>query len=130
MEQMIRLVCGMLLCMGANIGLGVANADIKKEFDKTTLANGIKKATAVAISLVMLYCAGVYCLPEIRLIEINGEMLTIVDGLGAIFYAAIGLYGGEALGKVLKVFNLKSKIQEPEVALTIPEETAFDESVG
>lgn len=128
--EMMKLVCGLLLCMGANISLGVANADIKKEFDKETLVNGIKKAIAVVVALVMLYCAGVYCLPEVKLFEFNGELLTIVDALEAIFYAAIVLYGGEALVKVLKVFNLKSKVQEPEVVATIPEETAFEESVG
>ena len=130
MEQMTKLVCGLLLCMGANISLGIACADIKKEFCKTTLLNGIKKSVAVVIALVMLYSAGVYCLPDFKLFEVNGELLTIVDALVAIFYAAIMLYGGDALGKLVKAFNLKSNVKEPEVALTIPEETAFDESVG
>lgn len=128
--EMMKLVCGLLLCMGANISLGVASADIKKEFDKETLVNGIKKAIAVVIALVMLYSAGTMCLPEVKLFEFNGELLTIVDALESIFYVAIVWYGSEALFKVAKVLNLKSKIQEPEIVATIPEETAFEESVG
>lgn len=128
--EMLKLVCGLLLCMGANISLGIACADIKKEFNKETLLNGIKKALAVVAGLVMLYCAGTMCLPEFKLFELNGEMLTIVDALGSIFYAAILLYGGEALIKLVKVFNLKSKIEEAAIVATVPEVTELDESVG
>lgn len=99
--------------MLANIFLGASLAQIKEEFNKNTLINGIFKAGCIIIGF--LFMIGAASLTEdIVVATINGMDMNLIEGMRAIVIAGIILYSGKDLVKLASLFNLKTKIETKE----------------
>lgn len=107
LKHLLLLVTALVMLMGANVLLGAVVAGLKKNFDKEVLKDGIKKALAIALALVMVYIAGL-CLPDIKLVEYKNEVLTIIDALDASFLAGIIVYAGKVFKNIFTLFTVKT----------------------
>lgn len=105
--DMIKLVIGLLCVMSANILLGCTIANIKKEFNKGVLFNGILKAGMLILSSVLVYICGVLN-PNITAIEINGKMLSLIEGVKLIMTTGIIYYGALSLNKIALTLKVPS----------------------
>jgi len=90
--QIVRIACGLILLMISNIFLGSIEAWLNGQFDKKKLLQGVIKAFVVAISMCLVYIAGLLN-TEVITIDINGEVVNLITGVnliltgGAIWYA-------------------------------------------
>lgn len=104
--EMVKIAFALLLLIGANILLGSTNAFMARQFDKTKFINGIIKGSVIAVSIVMVYAAGLL-IPNIVIMQIDGQNVTLVMALGMLFVAAIIAYGQEDIGKIATFFKTK-----------------------
>ena len=132
MEQFMelsKLVLALVMFMGANVLFGAQIASLKLEYDKTVLANGIKKHAATALGIVMMYVGGL-CLPNMTF-DLFGAQVTVIDGLNTLFTLAIALYVAKALKNLATLLGVSSNNKvDTVVEVTAPEVTELDESVG
>ena len=125
LKHLLLLVTALVMLMGANVLLGAIIADLKMTFNKEVLRKGVKKAVAFALALVMVYVAGL-CLPDIKLVEYEGEMVTIIDALDASFFVGFGVYAVKVFKNFYTLFTVKTSTNSNPFE-SIPDETGLEE---
>ena len=111
---MFKLVMALIGTMLANIFLGASLAQIKSEFNKKILINGIFKAGCIIIGFLLMI-GSAYLSEDIIVASLNGNDMNLLEGMRAIVIAGIILYGGNDLIKLASLFNIKTIIETKEV---------------
>lgn len=112
MNDMIKIIIGLVCVIFANILLGAKLADLKNEFSWSKLWAGLFKSVCIVIAVCLMYVCSYYN-PNIMVANINGINVNLITGMKAIFIAGIALYGFQDLNKLQKLLKTKVDIQEP-----------------
>ncbi len=108
---MWKIIVGLMAVMLANIFLGMTLAELKKEFNKDNLYNGIFKAGCILVSCFFMYSCALLN-PEIMVANINGIEVNLIEGMKLLFTAGIILYGGKDLMKLRDLLKISTKVED------------------
>lgn len=99
----------MALFMIVNIllGSGIAIVDGTKQFDKTIFFRGCLKALIIGLSIVALNYAGTF-VPDMVVITLNGENLTVSAALLLIIDGAIITYAYKSFTNLYKLLRIET----------------------
>lgn len=117
MPEIVTVVLSLICLMIANIIMGKKLADFKNEYNKEKLVNGISKAGFSLLGLALVYISALVCPMDVA--EINGEMVTTLNGAVILLKIANVLYGCKVLVKIkdllmvnITVNSLSDKIEK------------------
>ena len=108
MPEFFKIIISLTCLMIANIVIGTKLADLKQEFNKEKLVNGISKALFTLIGLGLIYASTVVF--PMNVADINGEMVTTLTGTTILLKAANLIYAGKVLLKIKDIFSLNIPI--------------------
>lgn len=113
---MVNHAIMMALFMIVNIllGSGVAIVDGTKQFDKTIFFRGCLKALIIGLSIVALNYAGTF-VPDMVVITLNGENLTVSAALLLIVDGAIITYAYKSFTNLYKLLRIETAINVEQV---------------
>lgn len=97
--NIVNIAIGLVLLMSGNILLGSTEAGLNGEFNLEKFIKGIVKAVAVALTLVLIYTAGVLN-PEVIQIDLNGSSVNLVDGVNLLLTYWAWIYAKEVFKKL------------------------------
>lgn len=109
MNNMIKIIIGLVCVIFANILLGAKLADLKNEFSWSKLWAGLFKSVCIIIAVCLMYICSYYN-PDIMVANINGINVNLITGMEAIFIAGIALYGFQDLNKLQQLLKTKVNI--------------------
>ena len=106
----------MALFMIVNIllGSGISIVDGTKQFDKTIFFRGCLKALIIGMSIVALNYAGTF-VPDMVVITLNGENLTVSAALLLIVDGAIITYAYKSFTNLYKLLRIETAINVEQV---------------
>lgn len=106
----------MALFMIVNIllGSGIAIVDGTKQFDKTIFFRGCIKALIIGLSIVALNYAGTF-VPDMVVITLNGENLTVSAALLLIIDGAIITYAYKSFTNLYTLLRIETAIKVEQV---------------
>lgn len=99
--QIVRIACGLVLLMVGNILLGSIEAWLNQQFDRKKFLQGVIKAVVVALSLCLVYIAGLLNM-EVITVDINGENVNLITGINLVLTLSAGWYAKEFFVKLGK----------------------------
>ncbi|TCX51913.1 MULTISPECIES: hypothetical protein [unclassified Dehalobacter] len=103
---LVKIALSLVLLICANILLGSMNAILARQFDKTKFVNGLLKGLVVALAILLVYVAGLL-VPNIVIMQIDGQDVTLVMALSMLLVASLLFYGKENIGKIASFINAK-----------------------
>ena len=109
MPEFFAVIISLICLMIANIIIGTKLADLKDEFNKEKLVNGISKAIFTLIGLGLIYGSTVVF--PMNVAEINGEMVTTLSGATILLKGANLVYAGKVLMKIKDIFMLNIPVE-------------------
>ena len=109
MPEFFKIIISLICLMVANIVIGTKLADLKQEFNKEKLVNGISKALFTLIGLGLIYASTIVF--PMNVADINGEMVTTLTGTTILLKAANLIYAGKVLLKIKDIFSLNIPIE-------------------
>jgi len=109
--QILKIAGGLILLMVSNIFLGSIDAWLNGQFDKKKLIQGVIKAFVVAVSMCLVYIAGLLNM-EVITIDINGEVVNLITGVNLILTASAIWYAKEVFTKLATFIKGKISIGE------------------
>lgn len=119
MNNMIKIIIGLVCVIFANILLGAKLADLKNEFSWSKLWAGLFKSICIIIAVCLMYICSYYN-PDIMVANINGINVNLITGMEAIFIAGIALYGFQDLNKLQQLLKTKVNIDNEQEDGEIP----------
>lgn len=119
MNNMIKIIIGLVCVIFANILLGAKLADLKNEFSWSKLWAGLFKSVCIIIAVCLMYICSYYN-PDIMVANINGINVNLITGMEAIFIAGIALYGFQDLNKLQQLLKTKVNIDNEQEDGEIP----------
>lgn len=119
MNNMIKIIIGLVCVIFANILLGAKLADLKNEFSWSKLWAGLFKSVCIIIAVCLMYICSYYN-PDIMVANINGINVNLITGMEAIFIAGIALYGFQDLNKLQQLLKTKVNIENEQEDGEIP----------
>lgn len=119
MNNMIKIIIGLVCVIFANILLGAKLADLKNEFSWSKLWAGLFKSICIIIAVCLMYICSYYN-PDIMVANINGINVNLITGMEAIFVAGIALYGFQDLNKLQQLLKTKVNIDNEQEDGEIP----------
>lgn len=119
MNNMIKIIVGLVCVIFANILLGAKLADLKNEFSWSKLWAGLFKSICIIIAVCLMYICSYYN-PDIMVANINGINVNLITGMEAIFIAGIALYGFQDLNKLQQLLKTKVNIDNEQEDGEIP----------
>lgn len=119
MNNMIKIIIGLVCVIFANILLGAKLADLKNEFSWSKLWAGLYKSICIIIAVCLMYICSYYN-PDIMVANINGINVNLITGMEAIFVAGIALYGFQDLNKLQQLLKTKVNIDNEQEDGEIP----------
>lgn len=111
MPQILIYVLCAAIAIVANILLGGAIADFKREWDKDKCILGLKKAAVIIAAGAGLYCIGIL-MPDLVIQSLN---LNLADALKAIAYAVVAVYVAKDIDNLMSLLKLKSSDIKPQI---------------
>lgn len=109
------------LLMIANTVFRIALAQVIGDFSWAELWKGLKKYLLIIIGIALVYASGLL-LPDMRLITINQQDVTILDGLNILAIALVGIYAFKCFENIKAIFDIKNvEIEEKEDELETTE---------
>lgn len=109
------------LLMIANTVFRIALAQVIGDFSWAELWKGLKKYLLIIIGIALVYASGLL-LPDMRLITINQQDVTILDGLNVLAIALVGIYAFKCFENIKAIFDIKNvEIEEKEDELETTE---------
>ena len=102
----------MALFMVVNIllGSGVAVVDGEKTFDKKIFFRGVLKASIIAVAIIGINYAGTFA-PDMVVVKLNGQDLTVANALLLIIDGAIITYAGKSFSNLYKLLKIETGTQ-------------------
>lgn len=116
MHEIVRVVLSIACLMIANIIMGKKLADFKNEYNKEKLVGGISKAIFSLLGLALVYVSTLVCPMEVA--EINGQMVTTLNGAVLLLKAANVLYGCKVLIKIKDLLMVSIQVNTLEENIT------------
>ena len=104
MPEIIMVVLSLICLMIANIIMGKKLADFRKEYNKEKFIGGISKAGFSLIGLALIYISTLVY--PMNIAEINGEMVSTLNGAVILLKAANLLYAGKVLMKIKDLLSV------------------------
>lgn len=109
------------LLMIANTVFRIALAQVIGDFSWAELWKGLKKYLLIIVGIALVYASGLL-LPDMRLITINQQDVTILDGLNVLAIALVGIYAFKCFENIKAIFDIKNvEIEEKEDELETTE---------
>lgn len=97
-----------ILLMSANTLFKVASTSLEGTFDKATLVCGIKKYALILIGVLCMLGGGLL-IPDMSVIAVDGQSLTILDALNAGAIALIVMYAAKAFTNLKDLLSLTTQ---------------------
>lgn len=107
MIAILKLGCGLLLLIAANVALGSIRAVLKKDWNKKTFCNGLIKAGIAIGAFAAVYLAG-WLNPELVVAEIGGKTVNLEAAVYLVLLGGFVYYAAEVLKKLKTVLSLPS----------------------
>ena len=129
-HKLAALIVALIALIVANTLLGAVIAGIKMDFKKEVLVRGLLKHTAIAFAIFLIYVAGL-CVPNLQLVTINGDALTLIEALDTGFLSALAVYAGKVIKNlyVLLTIDAKNAVEEINPTSSVPTFTELDVDV-
>ena len=107
--NIINLGIGLISLMVGNIllGVGMSIVDDAQTFDGIKLIKGILKSTLVVLSFGLVYLAGSLN-ANIITIDINGQTVSLIDGINIVLTLGAGAYAKKVFDKLIETITLKT----------------------
>lgn len=128
-HKLLALTSGLVCLIASNTLLGIAIAELKVEFNKQTLIRGLLKNGAIAFAVFLIYVTGLI-IPNMQVVLIDGEPLTLIQALDTGFMSTLAVYAAKTIKNlyILLTIDTKKEVKEINVYKSIPEDTEFDDS--
>ena len=107
MIAIIKLGCGLLLLIAANIALGSIRAVLARDWNQKTFFNGLIKAGIAIGAFAAVYLAG-WLNPELIVAEIGGKTVNLEAAVYLVLLTGFVYYAAEVLKKLKNVLSLPS----------------------
>lgn len=109
------------LLMIANTVFRIALAQVIGDFSWTELWKGLKKYLLIIVGIALVYASGLL-MPDMKMITINQQDVTILDGLNVLAIALVGIYAFKCFENIKAIFDIKNvEIEEKEDELETTE---------
>ncbi|MDO4377973.1 MAG: hypothetical protein Q4C64_02320 [Erysipelotrichia bacterium] len=109
------------LLMIANTIFRIALAQVVGDFSWNELWKGLKKYLLIITGVALVYVSGLL-LPDMKLIAINQQDVTILDGLNILSVALVCIYAYKCFENIKAIFDIKNaEIEEKEDKLETTE---------
>lgn len=109
------------LLMIANTVFRIALAQVIGDFSWAELWKGLKKYLLIIVGIALVYASGLL-MPDMKLITINQQDVTILDGLNVLAIALVGIYAFKCFENIKAIFDIKNvEIEEKEDELETTE---------
>jgi hypothetical protein len=110
---MWNLFIGLIAVMLANVFFGASLAKLKQEFNKENLLNGLFKIFTIVTGTGLIYLCG-YLNPNIMVVEIQGNIVNLIEGIRLIAIAGIVFYGAKSLSKLIETIKINTAVKSVE----------------
>ena len=129
-HKLAALIVALIALIVANTLLGAVIAGIKMDFKKEVLVRGLLKHTAIAFAIFLIYVAGLV-VPNLQLVAINGDALTLIEALDTGFLSALAVYAGKVIKNlyILLTIDTKNTVEEIDPTTSVPTFTELDVDV-
>ena len=104
MPEFVSVIISLICLMVANVIIGTKLADLKQEFQKKKLVDGISKALFTLIGLALIYISTEVF--PIDVATINGQVVSTLTGTTILLKGANLIYAGKVLLKIKDLFTL------------------------
>lgn len=104
MKSFYPLIAAALVILANHI-LGSWKSVIEGQFDWRVCKLGLIKALGVFFSIVLIEGAG-YLMPDLAIVSLNGEMVTILTAVNIIATSAIAYYGALDVQKIVEILKV------------------------
>lgn len=109
------------LLMIANTIFRIALAQVIGDFSWNELWKGLKKYLLIIVGVALVYASGLL-IPSMKLITINQQDVTILEGLNVLSVALVGIYAFKCFENIKAIFEIKTvDIEEKEDELETTE---------
>ena len=116
-HKLLSLTVALICLMNANVLLGIAIAEMKLEFNKEIMVRGILKHSAIAFAIFLIYVAGC-CVPNLQVVIINENSLTLIEALDTGFLSALAIYAAKVIKNLYTIFTIDTKNTIEEMSST------------
>lgn len=129
-HKLAALSIALICLIVANTILGAVIAAIKIDFKKEVMLRGLLKHTAIAFAIFLIYVAGLV-VPNLQLVTINGDALTLIEALDTGFLSALAVYAGKVIKNLytLMTIDAKNTVEEIDPTTSVPTFTELDVDV-
>lgn len=109
------------LLMIANTIFRIALAQVIGDFSWNELWKGLKKYLLIIVGVALVYASGLL-IPNMKLITIDQQDVTILEGLNVLSVALVGIYAFKCFENIKTIFEIKNvEVEEKEDELETTE---------